>query len=215
MAFSRWSLPGARAALYLFLGGKETDRPPNVVFIMADDLGCGELGSYGQQLIRTPHLDRMARDGMRFTQFYSASTLCGPAREALMLGRHTGRIRHTNVEHPMRMDDVTVAEVLRAQGYAIAMIGKWCREEAHLEEETRTTIALPHIDTSREDSAMHERLRLGPRRACERRVGDIRVRSHLPITCFVQVNKRRSGTVCERRRQYRSRPSTRAGRQTR
>ena len=127
-AFLRYALvllAGAGAALYLLLDGKGTDGRPSIVFIMADDLGYGELGSYGQKLIRTSHLDRMAREGMRFTQFYSASTVCGPAREALMLGRHTGHVRHTNAEHPMRMDDVTVAEVLKAQGYATAMIGKW------------------------------------------------------------------------------------------
>lgn len=98
---------------------------PNIIFIMADDLGYGELGSYGQELIRTPHLDRMAHEGMRFTQFYSASTVCAPAREALMLGLHTGHSRHQNREHPMRPEYVTVAETLRSHGYATAMIGKW------------------------------------------------------------------------------------------
>src|SRR5688572_12420924 len=67
----------------------ETTRP-NIVFILADDLGYGELGSYGQRRIRTPRLDRMASEGMRFTQFYSGSTVCAPSRAALLTGVHTG-----------------------------------------------------------------------------------------------------------------------------
>jgi arylsulfatase A-like enzyme len=63
---------------------------PNIIFIMADDLGYGELGSYGQQKIRTPRLDRMAAEGMRFTQFYSGSTVCAPSRATLLTGVHTG-----------------------------------------------------------------------------------------------------------------------------
>ena len=100
-------------------------RPPNVVYVMADDLGYGELGSYGQRRIRTPHLDRMAEEGIRFTQFYSASTVCAPAREALLLGRHTGHVRRTNSASPLDSSAITIAEVLRARGYATAMIGKW------------------------------------------------------------------------------------------
>src|SRR5688572_23881996 len=64
--------------------------PPNIVFILADDLGYGELGSYGQRRIRTPRLDRMAAEGMRFTQFYSGSTVCAPSRGTLLTGVHTG-----------------------------------------------------------------------------------------------------------------------------
>jgi arylsulfatase A-like enzyme len=64
---------------------------PNIIFIMADDLGYGELGSYGQTLIQTPQLDQMAREGMRFTQFYAGSTVCAPARSVLMTGQHLGR----------------------------------------------------------------------------------------------------------------------------
>ena len=118
-------LIGSGVAMHLALDREAAVEPPNIVFIMADDLGYGELGSYGQQSIHTPHLDRMAREGMRFTQFYSASTVCAPAREALMLGRHTGHARHRNTEIPMRAEDVTIAEILKAQGYATAMIGKW------------------------------------------------------------------------------------------
>src|SRR3546814_17926775 len=63
---------------------------PNIIFIMADDLGYGDLGCYGQQIIRTPNLDHMAAEGMRFTQFYAGSTVCAPSRASLMTGQHTG-----------------------------------------------------------------------------------------------------------------------------
>ena len=71
--------------------GADEDRPPNIVYVLADDLGYGELGSYGQSKIRTPHLDRLAREGMRFTQHYSGSPVCAPARCVFLTGRHTGR----------------------------------------------------------------------------------------------------------------------------
>ena len=112
-------------SLHCVLSPENVRAQPNIIFIMADDLGYGELDSYGQELIRTPHLDRMAHEGMRFTQFYSASTVCAPAREALMLGLHTGHSRHRNREHPMRPERVTIAETLRSHGYVTAVIGKW------------------------------------------------------------------------------------------
>src|SRR5688500_342865 len=68
-------------------------RPPNIVFILADDLGYGDLGSYGQKLIRTPRLDRMAREGMRFTQAYAGAPSCAPSRCVLLTGKHTGHAR--------------------------------------------------------------------------------------------------------------------------
>ena len=67
------------------------ERKPNVIFILADDLGYGELGCYGQKLIQTPNLDRMAAEGMRFTQFYAGCTVCAPSRSVLMTGLHTGQ----------------------------------------------------------------------------------------------------------------------------
>jgi len=101
-------------------------RPPNVVFILADDLGYGDLGCYGQQLIHTPNLDRMARDGLRFTQCYSGSTVCAPSRCCLMTGLHTGHARiRGNANVPLEPDDLTVAEVMRAAGYRTALVGKW------------------------------------------------------------------------------------------
>lgn len=100
---------------------------PNIVLIMADDLGYAHLGSYGQQKIRTPSLDRLAEEGVRFTQFYSGSTVCAPARSVLMTGMHTG---HTSVRGntgglPIEPEDVTVAEVLQEAGYTTGLFGKW------------------------------------------------------------------------------------------
>jgi arylsulfatase A len=101
-------------------------RAPNVIYVMADDLGWADLGSYGQTHIATPRLDRMAAEGTRFTQYYAGSTVCAPSRATLMLGQHTGHawIRG-NGEFPIRPEDVTVAEVLKEAGYATGVVGKW------------------------------------------------------------------------------------------
>jgi len=106
------------------------DRPPNIVLILADDLGYGDLGCYGQQVIDTPHLDRMTAEGLRFTQFYAGSTVCAPSRCVLMTGLHTGhcRIRGNGggrTGGALQNDDVTVADVLKKAGYATAICGKW------------------------------------------------------------------------------------------
>jgi arylsulfatase A-like enzyme len=99
---------------------------PNIIFILADDLGYGDLGCFGQQRIRTPNLDRMAADGVRFTQFYAGCTVCAPSRCVLMTGLHTGHARvRGNADVPLTPDDVTVAKVLRDSGYRNALIGKW------------------------------------------------------------------------------------------
>ena len=103
---------------------------PNIVFIMADDLGYGDLGCYGQERIKTPNIDRMAAEGMRFTQHYSGSTVCAPSRCALMTGLHTGHGAVRDNEgpfgaKPLGPSDVTVAQVLKQAGYATAIIGKW------------------------------------------------------------------------------------------
>jgi arylsulfatase A len=99
---------------------------PNIVLIHADDLGWGDLGAYGQQRFATPVLDRMAAEGLRFTQYYSGSTVCAPSRAALMTGRHTGhgRIRG-NGDVPLAPDEVTIGEVLKSVGYRTATMGKW------------------------------------------------------------------------------------------
>ncbi len=99
---------------------------PNIVWIMADDLGYGDVGCYGQQRIKTPNIDRLASQGMRFTDCYAGSTVCAPSRCALMTGLHTGHARvRGNARVPLEPDDVTIAEVLKQAGYATAIIGKW------------------------------------------------------------------------------------------
>jgi arylsulfatase A-like enzyme len=101
---------------------------PNVILILADDLGYSDVGCYGQQQIKTPCLDRLAAEGARFTQFYGGTTVCAPSRCALMTGKHTG---HTSIranqrpEIAMSADDATLPEVFKAAGYATALIGKW------------------------------------------------------------------------------------------
>jgi len=101
-------------------------RRPRIIFILADDLGYGDVGCYGQQRIRTPHLNRIAAEGLRFTQAYAGSTVCAPSRCCLMTGHHTGHARvRGNQRHPLRPEDLTVAEVLRNAGYATGIFGKW------------------------------------------------------------------------------------------
>ena len=101
--------------------------PPNIVFIMADDLGHGHLGCYGQRKIRTPHIDRLATEGVIFSNFYSGSHVCAPSRSVLMTGLHTGHtpIRANGSGKSYRDDDVTVAELLKQAGYATGAFGKW------------------------------------------------------------------------------------------
>jgi arylsulfatase A-like enzyme len=107
-------------------------RPPNIVLIVADDLGWGDTGPYGQTKIHTPSLDRMAREGTRFTQFYAGTAVCAPSRSSLMTGQHTG---HTPIRgnrdagpignQPLPASAVTFAEVLKERGYVTGMFGKW------------------------------------------------------------------------------------------
>jgi arylsulfatase A-like enzyme len=101
-------------------------KKPNIVFILADDLGYGDLGCYGQQQVQTPNIDRMASKGMRFTQAYAGSTVCAPSRCALMTGRHTGHaFIRGNQRLDLRPEDTTVAELLKSVGYRTAIFGKW------------------------------------------------------------------------------------------
>lgn len=105
-------------------------RKPNIVMIYADDLGYGDLGCYGHPTIRTPNLDRMAREGMRFTQWYSAAPVCTPSRAALLTGRYPVRSGLTRVLFPQSTggipeSETTMAEVLRGSGYRTAAVGKW------------------------------------------------------------------------------------------
>lgn len=105
---------------------------PNIIFILADDLGYGDLGAYGQKMIQTPSLDRMAKEGMVFTQYYAGSTVCAPSRSALMTGQHTGHttIRGNAAASTLLPTDTTVAELMKAVGYRTGLIGKWGLGEA-------------------------------------------------------------------------------------
>lgn len=111
---------------------------PNIIYIYADDLGYGELGSYGQKKIKTPHLDRMAKEGMRFTEHYTGTPVCAPARAMLMLGLHGGHVpirgnyelggfkdEEERGQKPLPDQAFTVAELLKKKGYATALTGKW------------------------------------------------------------------------------------------
>jgi arylsulfatase A-like enzyme len=127
-----WFAVSLLTAIGLVLAGpvSSAQRPesirPNILLIQADDLGYGDLSAYGQARFQTPMLDRLAKEGIRFTQYYAGSTVCAPSRTALMTGLHTGHawIRG-NGDIPLRPEDVTVAEVLRRIGYRTAVIGKW------------------------------------------------------------------------------------------
>ena len=106
---------------------------PNIILIVADDLGYGDLGAYGQQQIHTPTLDRMADEGIRFTQFYAGSTVCAPSRSVLMTGQDVGHTRvrgnagntDDEMKQSLRDEDVTLAEVAKDANYHTALIGKW------------------------------------------------------------------------------------------
>jgi len=132
--------PGRSAA------ARKKGRKPNIIYLLADDLGYGELGCYGQKWIRTPHIDRIAAEGMRFTQHYSGTAVCAPSRCVLMTGKHTGHayIRNNGDpkgpefkrlrekygcrfpgQNPIPDGEVTIAEILKAQGYATGACGKW------------------------------------------------------------------------------------------
>lgn len=105
---------------------------PNIVFILADDLGNGDLGCYGQEKILTPNIDWLAAEGMRFTHFYAGASVCAPSRCVLMTGKHGGHCRvRGNAPAAQRLKqslvpgDVTVAALLKQAGYATALAGKW------------------------------------------------------------------------------------------
>ncbi len=125
---SRLLVVTATALLCAIAGARqEAQAPrPNVILIQADDLGYGDLSVYGQSKFQTPSLDRLARNGIRLTSYYSGSTVCAPSRAALMTGLHTGHgwVRG-NGEFSLREEDRTVAMLLRDAGYRTAVIGKW------------------------------------------------------------------------------------------
>jgi arylsulfatase A-like enzyme len=110
--------------------GRAEDRPPNFVFLYADDAGYGDLGCYGNTQIKTTNLDRMAAEGMRFTNFYSCAPICTPSRAGLLTGRYPIRNGLNRVLNPESKDgidasEITLAEALKKRGYATACIGKW------------------------------------------------------------------------------------------
>jgi arylsulfatase A-like enzyme len=114
------------------LSAKVAGQTPNIIFILADDLGYGDVGCYGQQKIKTPNIDALAKSGIKFTQFYSGSTVCGPARASFMTGLHTGHtpIRGNKTFEPegqshLPDSSVTIAMELQKAGYKTAAIGKW------------------------------------------------------------------------------------------
>src|SRR6266478_3253018 len=101
-------------------------KKPNILFILADDLGYGDLGCFGQKVIQTPNIDRLAAEGMRFTQVYAGDTVCALSRCALMTGKHTGHCRiRGNKKVNLEPSDITVASVLKKAGYRTGIFGKW------------------------------------------------------------------------------------------
>ena len=126
---------GAGAAALSLAGAsacRTSGRKPNIILVLADDLGHAQLGCYGETKIRTPHIDRLAADGTRFTQAYSGSPVCAPSRCVLLTGKHTG---HAHVrdnreiqpegQEPLPAGTATLPRLLRAEGYATGLVGKW------------------------------------------------------------------------------------------
>jgi len=112
----------AAAPLLAQTGAKK----PNVILIVADDLGYGDLGCYGQPRIKTPNIDQMAKEGVRFTQAYAGSTVCGPSRCSLFTGLHSGHSRmRGNTDTWLRPQDYTVSQVFKEAGYNTSLFGKW------------------------------------------------------------------------------------------
>lgn len=127
----------AVALLLTFAAEAASEGKPNVVFLMADDLGYGDPGCYGGTTIATPNIDRLAREGIRFTQAYSGGCVCTPARCVLMTGMHNGHAAaRDNVPHYhtyLTEKDVTIAEILKSQGYRCGGVGKWSLGDAGTE----------------------------------------------------------------------------------
>ena len=120
------------AALVLLASGRAlAQRPPNIVVVFTDDQGYGDLSCFGHPTIHTPHLDALAAEGMKLTQFYVASPVCSPSRAALLTGCYPKRVSmHRHVVFPqydygLHTDEVTIADLLKRHGYATGCFGKW------------------------------------------------------------------------------------------
>ena len=133
-AFLKLTTLGVMISMLPFgcINHSKVNEKPNIIYILADDLGYGDLGCYGQEIIQTPNIDKLAKQGMRFTQHYAGSTVCAPSRCSLMTGLHTG---HTYVrgnratkpmgQLPLPVNTITVAKSLKNAGYTTGLIGKW------------------------------------------------------------------------------------------
>lgn len=134
-------------ALPLYIASAASEQKPNIIFILCDDMGYGDLGCYGQQYISTPNIDRMAQEGMRFTQAYAGSPVSAPSRATIMTGQHSG---HSHVrgnkeywgnfplmkygdndeymvvgQEPYAPDHIILPEIMKKNGYTTGMFGKW------------------------------------------------------------------------------------------
>ena len=122
------------AVLAFGIAGQAQNKKPNVIIILADDLGWGDLGCYGQTKWKTPNIDRLANEGARLTDFYSAAPYCAPSRASLLTGRYQFRSGMTQNPAPdenqrkdfgLPADELTLAEILKKNGYQTACFGKW------------------------------------------------------------------------------------------
>jgi len=130
LAASGTLMPGcATENNHVLSSGSEPVAPPNIIFILADDLGWSELGCYGNNFNETPNLDKLAKQGMRFTRAYAAAPVCSPYRAAFLTGQYPARTGITDYlrtsDKPLSTDHITIAKILKKNGYATGMIGKW------------------------------------------------------------------------------------------
>lgn len=120
------AIVGCMLSTFCSPGSAAASESPNMILIMADDMGWGDPGYNGNKIIKTPHLDQMSREGIRFSRFYAASSVCSPTRGACLTGRHPYRygVYSANVGH-LKTDEISLAEILRDRGYATGHFGKW------------------------------------------------------------------------------------------
>jgi arylsulfatase A-like enzyme len=126
--FMKHPLPVITGLVCLFscaLSPAQAEERPNIIYILADDVGYGDLSCYGQKKFQTPNLDRMAAEGMRFTAHYAGACVCAPSRFTLMMGKHIARAHTEGQGQELHVGDRTIANLLQDNGYATAMIGKW------------------------------------------------------------------------------------------